>query len=107
MLDQMQAETIVPSLSTLLKYPAFQAGLYDAPEVYADNDEALSSETTMMVVVERNLTRRARERDRRASQATGTEPPSYLYQLGLVLGLINEGLLLLCAQVPTPHKGGV
>jgi len=93
MLDQLQAALAFPSLAALLKDPDFRSGLQDAPEMYADNDECLSTEAEMITVVERNLSRRVRTRDRWLCQLTNTEPPSYLDTLGLVVGLINQGCL--------------
>lgn len=93
MLDQQQPTSPFPSLAALLAHPEFCAGVEDAPEVYEDNDECLSTEAEMIDVVERNLTHRVRTRDRWLCQLIDTEPPSYLYTLGLVVGLINEGCL--------------
>jgi len=92
MLDQEAAHPF-PSLAALLAHPEFCAGVADAPEVYEDNDECLSREAEMIDVVERNLTRSVRIRDHWLCQLTDIEPPSYLYTLGLVVGLINEGCL--------------
>lgn len=93
MLDQQQPTPPFLSLAALLAHPEFCAGIADAPEVYEDNDECLSTEAEMIDVVERNLTHYVRIRDHQLCQLTHTDPPSYLYTLGLVVGLINEGCL--------------
>lgn len=82
-----------PFLAALLTHPDFREGIADAPQMFADMEERLATETEMIDVVERNLSRRARIQDCRFCQMTNTEPPSYLYALGLVVGMINEGRL--------------
>jgi len=93
MLNEMQLAITFPSLAALLENPDFRSGLQDAPQVFADYDEPVSTEAEMIEVVERNLSRRARTRDGWLCRLLDTGPPSYLYALGLVVGLINEGCL--------------
>jgi len=91
MLDQMQAAYPFPFLAALLADPEFCEGLQDAPQMFVDFDESLATEAEMIEVVERNLTCRVRTQDRQFCQLTNSDPPSYLYALGFVLGMINEG----------------
>jgi len=91
MLDQEQVAHPFPFLAALLVHPEFCEGLQDAPQMFVDFDESLATEAEMIEVVERNLTRRVRAQDRRLCQMINTEPSSYLYALGLVVGMINEG----------------
>jgi hypothetical protein len=91
MLDQRQTAHPFPFLAALLADPEFCEGLQDAPQMFIDFDESAATEAEMIAVVERNLTNSVRTRDRQFCQLTDTEPTSYLYALGFVLGMINEG----------------
>jgi len=88
---------LVPSalpeaVSALAAQPDFLAGLQDAQQVYDDNEyEGRLSEGEMMELVERNVSRRGRERDNKVCQAMGLQAPAFLYALGLVIGLIGTG----------------
>lgn len=89
--DQMQPALPLPPLAALLAHSDFREGEADAPQMYADFDEPMATEVEMIAVVERNLSHRARTQDRQMCQLTNTEPASYLYALGFVMGLISEG----------------
>jgi len=90
MLDQRQTAHPFPFLAALLAHPEFCEGLQDAPQMFVDFDESLATEAELIEVVERNLISRVRAQDRQFCQLTNTEPASYLYALGFVLGMINE-----------------
>jgi hypothetical protein len=93
MVDQMQDPPAVPVLSALLEHPEFLAGLALAQEVFFDYyEEAPLTQEQMIERVEGNLSRRVTARDKKISRALGDEPPSYLLNLGCVIGIINQGL---------------
>ncbi len=93
MFDQMQVTTVVPSLSALLAHPEFQQGLADGPERFLDSyEDAPLTEEEMIEEVEGNLSRRATEREKKICRLYGWEPSSYLYGLGCVIGIIDQGL---------------
>jgi len=97
MLDQMQVTTVVPSLSALLAHPEFQKGLAFGRECFFDSyEKAPLAEKEMIEEVEGNLNRRVVERDKKIARATGDEPPSYFYNLGYVIGIIDQGLTYAC-----------
>jgi hypothetical protein len=92
--DQMQVTpTTVHVLSALLEHPEFQQGLAVAQEEFEDSYEpAPLTEEEMVENVEMNLSRRITERCRKINQHFGWEPPSYLWNLGFVVGTIEKGL---------------
>ncbi len=94
MLDQMQVTTVIPSLSALLAHPEFQQGLADGrSERFLDSyEDAPLTEEEMIEEVEGNLSRRAIEREKKLCRMYGWEPSSYLYTLGCVIGIIDQGL---------------
>ena len=93
MIDQMHDLPIVPVLSALLAHPEFQAGLAHAQQAFFDSyEEAPLTEEEMLEEVESNLSRRVAEWDKQVSRLMGEEPPSYLLNLGCVIGIINQGL---------------
>ncbi|MBV8823056.1 MAG: hypothetical protein JO125_09410 [Chloroflexi bacterium] len=93
MSDQMHDQPVVPVLHALLAHPEFQAGLALAQEVFCEYyEEAPLTEEEMLEEVEGNLSRRVTTRDKQISHALGDEPPSYLVNLGCVIGIINQGL---------------
>ena len=55
-------------------------------------EEAPLTEEEMIKEVEMNLSRRVTERSRKLCLFEGGEPPSYLYELGYVMGTIDQGL---------------
>jgi len=89
----MQATTVVPSLSALLAHPEFQKGLADAHEEFlGDYAAAPLTEDEMIEEVEMNLSRRITERCKGITRIMGDEPSSYFYNLGFVVGVIDQGL---------------
>ena len=92
-LDHMQATTALHPLAALLAHPKFQQGLAFAQEEFlSEYEEAPLSEEEMIEEVEMNLSRRVTERCKQLSRFDGSEPSSYLHNLGYVLGIINRGL---------------
>ena len=93
MLDQMQVTAVAPFLSALLEHPEFQKGLAVGHEFFFDSyEEAPLTEEEMIEEVKGNLSRRATARNKEIARLTGDEPPSYLYNLGYVIGVIDKGL---------------
>jgi len=65
----------------------------DGHEGFFDSyEEAPLTEEEMIDEVEGNLNRRVTARDKKIARATGDEPPSYFYNLGYVIGIIDQGL---------------
>ncbi len=92
-LNQMQIITPVPSLATLLAHPEFQRGLADAQATFLnDYEPAPLTEEEMIEDVEERLSRDGFELDKICCQVSGVEPYTYLYQLGLTVGTIEQGL---------------
>ncbi len=93
MLDQMQVTTVVPSLSALLAHPDFQRGLADGHEQFSDSyEDAPLTEDEMIEELEGNLSRHITEREKEICRVYGWKPSSYLYGLGCVIGIIDQGL---------------
>lgn len=100
MLDQMQ--TVLPLLSALLAHPEFVEGVQTAQQYFVDDyGEAPLSEEQMIEEVEINLSRRVVANTKRFCAMTGTELPSYLCDLGYVLGTIGKGLTY---TLPATHE---
>lgn len=86
-------DSLVSMLSMLLTHPEFREGLIDAYEEFESNYEpAPFTEEEMIEEVEMNVSRAAIERGKKLSQFEGLEPPSYLCNLGWVIGTIAKGL---------------
>jgi hypothetical protein len=94
MCNQMHLASPGAPLSELLQHPEFLEGLTVAQQHFLDSyEEAPLTEEEMIDEVERHLSRRITEHRKHACRALGWEPPpSYLYTLGFVLGIINTGL---------------
>ena len=93
MLEQKQVSSVVPSLSALLAHPDFQEGLKEGRASFSDSYEAAPlSEEEMIEEVEMNVSRRITMRSFYLCSVYGWEASSYLYNLGVVLGTIDEGL---------------
>ena len=89
----VQAPALVEMLAALVEHPEVQRGLLLAQEFFLDHYEpAPLTEEEMIHTVERNLSRRGRERDKAINRVFGGKPISYLYNLGYVLGTIGQGL---------------
>jgi len=95
MSDQMHpTPPAVPVLSALCEQAEFQRGLTEAKETFLeDYDPAPLSEEEMITEVELELSRRMTERAKLLARLDEGWPcSSYLYHLGYVVGIINEGL---------------
>jgi hypothetical protein len=93
MLNQIQVSPVVLPLSALLAHPEFQRGLAAGHEFFFESYEPEPlSEEEMIEEVELNLTRRVTEHSRLICRLEGVNPPSYLYNLGFVVGTIDKGL---------------
>ena len=91
--ETASSSTNIPSLSALLAHPEFQEGLAVGHEFFFDSyDEALLTQDEMIEEVKGNLSRRIIARNKEIARLTGDEPPSYLYNLGYVVGVIDQGL---------------
>ena len=91
--DHMQVTAVVPSLSALLAHPEFQKGLAVGHEFFFDSyEEAPLTEEEMVEEVEGNLSRRIVARDKKLARIMGERPSSYFYNLGYVIGTIEQGL---------------
>src|SRR5437879_6252841 len=86
-------DSLVSMLFTLLTHPEFQQGLMNGYEEFERNYEpAPFTEEEMIEEVEMNVSRTITERCKKLSQFEGLEPPSYLCNLGWVIGTIAKGL---------------
>lgn len=93
MLDQKQVATSVPALFALLEHPEFRQGLANAQEEFLGSYRpAPLTQEEMIEEVEINLSRRITQRCQHLCFVYGDKPSSYLFNLGFVVGLINEGL---------------
>jgi hypothetical protein len=91
--DHMQVTAVVPSLSALLAHPEFQKGLAVGHEFFFDSyEEAPLTEEEMIEEVEWNLSRHIVARGKKIARLIGDEPPSCFYNLGYVIGTIEQGL---------------
>lgn len=80
-------------LAALLAHPDFQEGLRCGQENFFDSyEEAPLTEEEIIEEVEGNLSRGVLEAGKTCHQMHGWEPFSSLYNLGFVLGTINQGL---------------
>jgi predicted Zn-dependent protease len=97
-LPQQQCQEHAPDfltsmLSALLAHPAFQQGVRYGQDYYFDSyEEAPLTEEEMIEEVEMNLSRRIVQVSQQAATRLGDQSPSYLEQLGWVVGTIAKGL---------------
>jgi len=93
MLAQMHVTTPLPSLSALLAHLEFQRWLADAQATFLNDYEAAPlAEEEMIEDVEEWLSRDGFELDKTVCQVSSSEPRTYFYNLGLVVGTIDQGL---------------
>jgi len=87
--------TSVASLSVLFEHPDFQRGFTDGHAEFLDSYEPEPlTEEEMIEEVEMNLSRRITERCQKIYQSEGWQRQAgyYLYNLGFVVGTIDQGL---------------
>lgn len=90
---QMHVTTPSLSLSALLAHPEFQRGLAFAQATFLNEYEpAPLTEEEMIDEVEEWISRDMFELDKTVRQTNGLKPHTYLYNLGLTVGTIEQGL---------------
>lgn len=91
--QEQATDSLLSLLAALLAHSAFAQGVHECQEYFCDfYDEVPLTEEEMIEAVEINLSRHSAVTAQHFATIMGWNPPSYLRDLGWVVGIIAKGL---------------